>query len=140
MQKRLLPRFDLVELHQIFGKLRGIQKILACKQAVIHQFLGVNEQRIAGKGGETRIGRVAKDAASRNQGQKLPVLLLRCYQKVKKCKAAPSQGPDAARPGQGGDMHEKATASRLKDLAPANPGGNGVTLHIHATTPCLSSI
>jgi len=138
-QKRLLPWLDLVELHQVFRKYRRVPQIRARQQPFVHQSLGINEQGVAGKGGETRIGGVAKDAAGRHQGQKLPVLLLGRRQKVQKFTAAPAKVTDTARPGQGGDMHEQATAPRQKNLIPADFSSVAIPLFFHDMAPCLSN-
>ena len=82
--------------------------------ALLHQLLGADEHRIARKGGETLVGRVA--VAGGAQGKHLPIRLASGNKEIHKLVGLVTKVANAGSPGKGSGVHQDTTAARESHL------------------------
>ena len=94
-------------VHRVLGKPRGLDPISG-QQAVADQHLRADEQRVAGKGGETHVGRVAEHRAGGAERQDLPGALPGAVEKIDEIPRGLAEIADAQGTGQGEQGQENS--------------------------------
>ena len=92
-----------------FGKWRNAREVGGLQQTLIAQAFEAEEQRIAGEGGETLVGRIAISGGI--QRQHLPQFLSGIGQEVGELVGGRAEVADAEACGQGSEVEQNSTAA-----------------------------
>jgi len=104
----------------VLGKRRESLKIFLSEQSRFHQNFRADEQRIAGKGGNTAVGRIASDPFRRIQRQDLPITLFPLGKEIGEASRSRSQVPDTERRSKRSQMEENAASSFIHGFIPSS--------------------